>query len=682
MTPTEQRRQSIIHPPPRLKVSEWAERFAYIPDEGNQEPGKYHLSRMPHQQAMLDDPLDPNVREIFWEMCSQYAGKTMCLIVLTCYCIEHLKKSLLMTRRTKDDGTEWMRDKAIPTFDATPRMAGLLAEPRERGSKSTTLSRKFPGGTLKVIGAKSPGKFRGTSLGIILQDEVDSYETVKEGDPCALIDRAAISFSDAWKLKSSTPTLAGFSRIHAGFESGDRQYYFVPCPVCGAFQHIKTEQMKFSFTDEEYEKIKTGHPENHTWSIGDFNHRDTRRAIYVCEACNRGWTDSMRIAAYISGHPDNPPVRVNGRVLRSEWRATAPFKGIRSRHLNGMYGTIGLKKGFDSYLHQFAEQFLQAKREGRDSFMVWTNTFKTEPFEDESEKIDWKELLDRVEEYTMPVEVMLVVFGIDIQQDRVEITSVGFGDEQQAWVLDYTVIYGDFDMPEMHERVQDYLVNKRFHHQVLGEMGYEAGAIDSGHQTKVKAVFRFCKANTTRNWWAIKGFDNALGAIYSVAKERAFAINRFNLNVDYLKSVLFGNLKNKESGPNCIHFPKSNRFDAKYFQGVCSEKRIAKKLSNGGTTYKWTPVGSARNEALDMLVYCFGVFEILRKAGKVEWIARKWKEVCVKLNAVAAPAKEYTLNPEKVFVAPEAKQPELKRELPKRKPRPQRRGGMFNPLGL
>jgi phage terminase large subunit GpA-like protein len=688
----QERERAIISPPSRMSVSQWADKHAYIPEEGNAEPGKYRCRRMPHQMAMLDDVQDPHVAEIFWMMASQIAGKTLCLILMLEYSICQMRRSAVMVRRTKDDGIEWIRDKFLPAVDETPQMKGLLVEPRKRDSGSTMLSRKFPGGTLKVIGAKSPGKFRGFSAPTIFQDEIDSYETIKEGDPCALADRGAITFSDAWKLKSSTPTLAGFSRIHAGFLEGDQQYYFVPCPCCGAFQSLKTEQMKFTFTVEEFGNLDKGHPNEFEWSIGNFSNRDTKRAIYVCEVCKRGWTDSQRISAILSGHPENAAVivQIDGRILRAEWRATAPFKGIRSRHLNGMYATIGLKKMFVSYLHQFAEGFLKAKKDGRDSLMVWTNIFKTEVYEDEAEKIEWKDLLDRAEVYAVPIQVMLIVFGLDIQTDRVEVMSLGFGDEQESWLLDYKVIYGDFDMPQMQERVEEYLTGKRFTHPVLGEMGYEAGAIDTGHQTRVKAAFRFCKKHKHRNYFAIKGFDNALGAIYTTAMERAFQINRFNFNVDYLKSIIFGNLKNKEPGPNFIHFKAGAEFTERFFQGICSEKRVAIPQKNGGVVFHWKKIASTqKNEPLDTLVYCFGVFEVLRKAGKVEWIARKWKEVCAKLpkGEKIEPTKEYVLKP-----AEEAKMPDLTVLPEKRKPNiprwkqiasgSRRMGGMWNPLRL
>lgn len=727
--------RELIAPSPRLSNSAWAERFAYLPKEGNAEPGKYHGNRMPWQQAMLDDACDPAVRETFWMMCSQYAGKTACLCVITENRIKVHQASTIVIYPTIESAKKWIRKKFEPMVEATPCMKGLLLEPRMRDSKSTTLDRAFPGGSLTMLGANSPSAFRGTTADGVFQDEIDAYEDGDEGDPCALGDRAAETFSNPVKIKCSTPKLKGTSRIDAGYESGDKQKYFVPCPCCGHMQDLKTEQMKFSFTEEEYERFKTPTTpmdsispnmcmpthdgvienekeqdnileagdmsrignfqtisNNNTWTIGKFEKRDIKKAIYVCEACKKGWTDGQRIAAIMSGHPDNPPIIVDSKELRAEWIATAPFTGIRSRHLNGMYALIGLKQGYVSFLHMFADKFLTAKRGGRAKFQVWVNTFKTEAYEDEAEKIEWKDLFDRREEYgpTLPDQVVLVVGMMDIQLDRVEITSLGWGDEQEAWVMDIKVIYGDFDMPEMRDRVEDHLTKRRFSHRAMGELAYEMVLIDSAFQkSKVKAVYRFCKKHAMLNYFAIRGVDKDLGAIYTVRQERAFQIKVFNLNVDYLKAIVSGHLRNRieagvSSHPNTIHFPKNADFSEKYFAGVCSEKFVkTTQKKTGKVKSGWVKVTStARNEPWDLLVYGFGAFEIMRKAGKVEWIARKWKEVQTKLNGmspqVATAPKEYILHGE-------AKEPELPTKAPpqqKPKPyqRPMRRGGMWNPL--
>ena len=393
---------ALLPPPEPLLVSEWAEKYAYLPAEGNAEPGKFHNARMPYEVAMLDDPLDPTVSEIYWMIGSQL-GKTLCIIIVIEYYIDHAPTSILAVYPTIDSTRAWMRDKFVPTVKETPRLVGKLKEPRARDSESTALNRKFPGGGLTCVGANSPSGLRQRSKKVVICDEIDAMETTSEGDPLMLADKRAETFFDAVKLKSSTPTLKGSSRIEDGIERSDKQRYFLPCHSCGEFQWIKWSQVKFSFAQPD-----------------GTEKRDTENTVIVCEKCGATWTDQQRLAAIASGHKDNPPIVVNGMELRAEWRATAPFKGIRGRILSGLYQTIGKKRAFKSYLHQFAENFLTAKHGGKETLQVWTNTFLSETFEVEAEQVEWSPLLERVEDYEgeLPMEVCLLTAACDIQKDR------------------------------------------------------------------------------------------------------------------------------------------------------------------------------------------------------------------------------------------------------------------------
>ena len=712
---------------------------------------------------MLNDPVDPNVREIFWMGASQVMGKTVCLILLVLYVIQQMRKSIVMVRPTELAAIDWKRDKLLPTINVTPCMAGLLVDPRKKDSQSTSLNHRYPGGSLRIIGANSPSGFRSSSAPVVLQDEVDAFTDNAEGDPCALADRAVINFSDAWMIKTSTTTIEGASRIYAGYKTGDQQKYFVPCPLCGGFQDLKTEQMKFSFTAEEHarflenaetlkaEKLKSEAPpksfreivNGNTWEIGAFAVQDTPRTIYVCEHCHRGWTDAQRIDAYLSGHPDNPPVipfkpEIGPALeLRADWRATAPFTGIRSRHMNGMYGIGGLKKKYVSYLHQWAEEFLAAKRGGRAKLMTWTNIFKNEPFAEASEKMEWQPLKERAEDFGPDLEpqAVLVLGSMDVQQNppRVEILWVAFGVLEEAWLLEWEVVAGDMDMPDTQERLAAHIKAKRFTHPYLGELAPYAMAIDYGHQTKVKAVFHFCKEHRTcgtTKIYPIKGFDHSLGAVWEQHYDKRYRVQKFYFNVDAFKSEIFDRLKITEAGARCIHIPKetvsyiardgvrrsySTTFNTSFYTELCSERRVAKRKPDGTMSYAWVKISqSARNEPLDLMDYVYGLYETQKLGG---WIGQQYARVqrMMREREEKAKAEGGNLKPEGGGPAANATgpQPEADKEIPPpeslvrsgkieeprpqqpatrpvRRPRPPMRrrppwmggGGFFNPAGV
>ena len=577
----------IIQPPEYLLVSEWANRYFYLPSEGNAEAGKYHCKRMPWQTATLDDVLDPNCSEIYLQWASQL-GKTLSICIILGYHVDHAPCAMQVVYPTLDSAKSFMREKFVPSTKETPRLKGKLIEPRAKDSESTTMNRKFPGGNLTALGANSPSGFRQRSKKISIQDEIDAYEVTAEGDPCALGDRATITFHDAVRLKSSTVTMKGASRIEDGIERSDKQQYFLPCHACGHFQILKWSNVKWTFKQPDGSETS-----------------DTEKTIYECEKCGGEWSDQQRLAAIASGHPENPAV--NG--LRAEWRATAPFKGIRGRLLSGLYQTIGKKRAFKSYLHQFAENFLVAKKGGKETLRVWTNIFLNESWEETAEQVLWSPLLERAEDYEgeLPIDVCLLTAAADIQKDRVELEILGWGDEEETWGIEKRVIYGDFDLPDVQKQVEDYL-SKTFQHPSGVHIGVTCAAVDSGHKTK--AVYRFCKRNFARRFYAVKGSNTPHAPLVQANKNKFYGIWLYNIGTDTAKDAIFSRLKIEDPGARYCHFPKSRGYTESYFKQLCSE-RLQTFMDKGQVRRRWIKTFE-RNESLDLRVYNLAAYDILK----------------------------------------------------------------------
>lgn len=623
----------LLPPPDELTISEWAERYAYLPQEGNAEPGKFHLARMPYETAMLDDPLDPASIETYWMIGSQL-GKTLCIIIIIEYHVDHAPSSMLVVYPTLDSAKSWMREKFIPTTKETPRLKGKLKEPRAKDSESTTLNRKFPGGNLTASGANSVSGLRQRSKRIIILDEIDAMEVTTEGDPIALADKRAETFHDAIKLKSSTPTKKETSRIEEGFDRSDKQLYFLPCWSCGGFMALETERFIFSFKQPD-----------------GTEKRDTESAVFECEHCKAHWTDPHRLAAIASGHVDNEPVRVDGVELRAEWRATAPFKGVRGRRLPGWYQVIGKKKAFKNFHHQFAENFLEAKHKGEQTLEVWTNTFESKTFEPKAEQVDWLPLLSRCEDYggELPEEVCLLIAAADVQKDRVEIEVVGWGEEEESWGVEKAVIYGDFDLPVTQQAVDDYLL-KRWKHPGGAEIGITCAAIDSGHKTK--AVYAFARQRVSRRIYAVKGGSDGEGMpLVTTRHHKHYRINLHTVGTDTAKVSIFDRVKIDEPGARYMHFPKGRGYTESYFKQLCSEK-LQTYLERGVRRRRWVK-RFERNESLDLRVYGLAALDILKPN-----IARIRASLFPKGEST-----DYELKPHQEKVAPPVVAPQTARPM-------------------
>ena len=659
-------------PPPRLKISEWADRYFYLPP-GNAEAGKFHGDRLPYQRDVLDDALDPTVIESIWMMARQLL-KTTSLTIVCGYFMDQDPSTMLVVYPTLDDAKTFMKDKMVPAIDSTPRLREKVVKHKSRDGANTILHKRFPGGNLSSCGANSPSSLRQRHKRVVLCDEIDSMRANAEGDPIEQADGRAETFFNAVKIKATTPTIKGLSRGEKLFDASDKQYWFCPCPHCGVMQTLKWSQVKFQF--------ETGKgPADGWWERGVRNaecgtettppavpssalpvphsalpvpssetfYRDTAATVYVCEseACGAWWSDADRIDA----------------INKGEWRATAPFKGVRGRHLNGIYRLLGKKSAFRSYLHEFAEGFLKAKAGGRWTLMVWTNTFLAETWEEVTEKLSATVFEQRRENYTpekLPAPVLVLTAGIDIQADRAEIEIKGWGRAYESWGVKYRVLPGNPLQPQLYKDLDEFIDNFEAVTADGRRLRITAVCVDTGFATD--HVYAWCKARYARRIWAVKG-SNQPGQplIGSIARGNRRRCPVYRLGTDTAKSEIYGNLRLPEPGPGYYHWPIGGDlgFDASYFAGLTAEEMTVQYVK-GFPRRAWMLPAGRRNEPLDITVYNRAAVAILQP----NWDAlEKAAEAHRVKSGVASPSpggegrgegepRDYQIDPTKQMPAP------------------------------
>ncbi len=589
-------------PPPRLKISEWADRYAYLPP-GTAESGKFHLDRLPYQAAMLDDAIDPSLTEFCWMFAKQIC-KTTSFTLQNGYFIDQDPSTILIVYPTLDDAKTYMKDKLVPFIQATPRLRAKVPRHKSRNAGQTILHKQFPGGNISACGANSPSSLRQRSKRVVQCDEIDSMRANAEGDPIAQADGRAETFHNAVKGKSSTPTIKGLSRIEQKFDFSDKQYWFVPCPHCGAFQILKWGQIKFTFEtgfgprDGYWKKSAEQAPPEATTK-----YRDTANTVYVCENkdCGSWWSDADRIQA----------------IGKGEWRATAPFKRVRGRHLNGIYRILGKKTAYESYLHEFAEQFLEAHRGGRWTLIVWTNTFLAETFEEVAERLDASAFEQRREQYTpdaLPAGVLVLTAGVDFQQDRAEVQVTGWGEGFEAWGVEYRIIPGNPLGPQLYRDLDTYLNNLTVSTADGRRLRIAAAGLDTGFATD--HVYAYCRPRYARRIFALKGSSQpGSPLIGSLSRANRRRCPVYRIGTDTAKSEIYGNLRLAEPGPGYWHWPvrADLGFDARYFAGLTAEEMTVQYVK-GFPRRAWVLREGRWNEQLDTAVYARAAVAILQPA--------------------------------------------------------------------
>ncbi|HFP0663352.1 TPA: terminase gpA endonuclease subunit, partial [Escherichia coli] len=137
---------------------------------------------------------------------------------------------------------------------------------------------------------------------------------------------------------------------------------------------------------------------------------------------------------------------------------------------------------------------------------TFINTTLGEPYEDAGEfAMSEQRLIARVEVWgaEVPHGVLLLTAGVDTQDDRFEITVLGWGMNEECWVIAHDVIFGDLETEEPWERLDAYL--KQVWRRADG-FGLTVSAVchdSGGHHTN--KVYEFSKARIGRRIWATKG---------------------------------------------------------------------------------------------------------------------------------------------------------------------------------
>jgi phage terminase large subunit GpA-like protein len=92
-----------------------------------------------------------------------------------------------------------------PLFAASPALHGVLTDGGDDGEqRNTLLSRRFPGGSLKIVAAKAPRNLRRHTVRVLFCDEVDAMEVGAEGSPLRLAERRTLSFANRKIVIGST----------------------------------------------------------------------------------------------------------------------------------------------------------------------------------------------------------------------------------------------------------------------------------------------------------------------------------------------------------------------------------------------------------------------------------------------------------------------------------------------
>jgi phage terminase large subunit GpA-like protein len=538
--------RSLI-PPPRLQLSEWIEQTIKLPQDVSALPGPMRLWEF--QRGIADAIGNPEIERVSVIKCVRVGYSSLLNAAIANFCVNE-PAAILMLQPTESDCRDAVVSEIEPIFDATPLLRGLLSPDSETGERNTLTSRRFPGGSLRVIAARAPRNLRRLTARVLLIDECDAMEVGKEGSPIKLAEKRTLSFPNRKIVCGSTPTDESTSHIARLYAQSDQRVFEVPCPACKNFAEIR-------WADIEWEPDK---PETAAWR---------------CPAC-KALIDERHKAQM---------------VREGRWRATRPeASGHAGFRLNALTSPLA-----NAAWGKLAVEFLTAKTDPAE-LRVFINTVLGEVWRDEADQVDEAALAARVEGFDLdhiPPEVLAVTCGADCQDDRIEISVLGHARDGTVFVLAHETIWGDVLDGDTWAEV-DKLLRQRWQHPLGGQLKVDSAVIDAGDGGHYDTVMAFANARLGRRVLAGKGVFGFSRAAISASKTKKGRL--FIVGVDGLKSQIFARL----ARGNSIRF--SHTLTPTYFEQLASEKKVVRH-QRGRPVARFERKVGMRAETLDCLTY-------------------------------------------------------------------------------
>lgn len=544
----------VLRPPAKIALSDWVEKNVFLPSAIAAQPGRMRL--WPHQRAIADSIGDPGVERVS-VLKSVRVGYTQLLTAAIGHYAVNDPSPVLVVVPAEQDARDLMTGNVEPTFAESPLLRAALKA--DDGGRDTLFQRRFPGGSLKLVSARSPRNLRGHTARVLLLDEVDGFEIDArgEGDPVSLAERRTLSYGDRKIVMGSTPVDEATSRILRAYSASDGRVYECRCPECGGMTEI-------------------------LWRHIEWRPDAPETAAFRCPHCE----------ALIEERHKPGMIRDGG------WRITRPH--VHGHHGYRMNALISLLP--NASWGRLAAEFLEAKR-NPETLKAFTTTLLAEPWRDDAEELDDASLYGRREPIGLdrvPPEVLVLSAGVDVQDDRLEVSTVGWTKDGDALLLAHEIVWGSPLEGESWAELDD-LLRRDFRHPRGGVLRVDATIVDSGSGGHTDAVYAFCRPRSGRRVLAGKGVAGFQRPAIQLSNARN--VRLILVGVDAIKSQLVTRLSSGRS----IRF--GDTLDATYFEQLTGERRVV-KYSRGHPVRRFERIPGRRVEALDCLTYAFAARQL------------------------------------------------------------------------
>ena len=497
-------------------------------------------------------------------MCGTQLGKTTVANGIILHAVGTRPEPVMLVFPTEKILNRGVHDKLLPMIRDCPslEMANRSTSHKGKRGPKTALAHNSQNidfaneSSITLAYSGSEVMLGNVTASLVVADEFDDFV-----DPVGAVqnmqDRFTAYGSSGKLVLISCPDAAGFSPIEYQYLLGDQRQYWVPCVECRGMQLLKWDNV------QRIEVPGVGY-----------------RGVLPCVECGLVITDPIRRRMI-----EDP---------EAEWVAQAPFLGHASFTIGRLYSP-------DVAL----DDIVNAWKPGRREEQKFCSNVLGQPYQPitESELPDsvWdRVIVDRSPFLARPDGVTA---GVDVQQDRMEVSVVNWYQGEIAFVQRHeTLPYPAGESREVFgnlvELLREYRPDRTF-----VDLGYRPDWVHEGmweymrwHMSVQRAFGSRGRSGDTFNKPVVeRPAGTGVKRYWPIATDEAKLIGRDMLE----NGCLFAN----RSG-----IPES------WASQMSAERLVLKDLSDGTEAMEWKPrTSGARNEALDCFVMAMAAYKSLRE---------------------------------------------------------------------
>lgn len=596
--------------PEPMSLSQWAAQHFYLSAESSQKEGQWIA--YPYQVGLMDCMSNDDITEFDWQK-SARTGYTKCLLAMVAYTAQRRRRNQCVWQPTDADSDDFCKTELEPMLRDVAAMRKVFPKALARSKVNTLQQKRFLGSSLKLRGAKASGNFRRMTITLGIVDEFDAVDRQieKSSDPWTLVHKRLEGATFPKEIYGTTPRIKGKSNIEDRMAVANiRIRYHIECPHCGLEHPLtwggKDKKHGFKWDAHDPEGTARHHcPHCHAAITQQDYLRIWHRGVWVSECGN------YRLVQDLSD-PLKP---------RTWWTDAAGMPCLPPKHVGAYIWTLySPQVTWGALVTEYLDARRKQKAGDSAAMQGYVNETRGETWAETVEENDAHELQKRAEPYalrTVPAGGLVLVAGVDQQDDRFEVVVWAFGEGEESWVIDYRVITAQVsDEQEWDKLLWPYL-NTTFRHARGRELGIDAIAIDTGgHYTH--QAYNFVRRHAhEKKLYAVKGESKeeqpvkTKSASLQDVNDRGRIIRRgvrlWMVGTDTAKDLIHGrlNLKMapdaKPKGAGHMHFSAGLPID--FYDQLTAEVRAQVKTSAGPKS-RWVKRSmSARNEVLDCTVY-------------------------------------------------------------------------------